>query len=170
MGNPNGNPLSKRFTITQRQQLMAKIWEYHFVKKWNAREIAQALDMKWPTVRAYICIIRRSRENQIVKNEPDFYGMNSWIASTVESFDNIIKQAWNEYTKSVTPKERMVCLDRVHQAEKEKFFIMQSMGVAPKATEKERMNEKITYISKLRTEKLESVVLEKTVPEEEIKL
>lgn len=150
MGNPTGNPQSKRFSITKRQKLMAQIWQYHFVKKWNAREVAQALDIAWSTARAYIQIIKRSRLNQIEKNEPDFYGLNGWIASTVEVYDQIIKEAWNEYAKSVTPKERMVCLDRVKDAEKTKFDVMQSMGVAPKATEKERLNEKVIYHSKLK--------------------
>lgn len=152
MGNPNGNPISKRYSITLRQEKMSKIFQYHFVKKWNAREIAQALDMPQPTVRAYIQVIKRNRLRQVTQNEPDFYNLNEWIAKTVENFDEIVKHAWNEYAKSVTPKERMNCLDRVHAAEKEKFDILQSMGVAPKAKEHERINEKITYISKLRGE------------------
>ena len=143
---------TRRFTWSKKQKILETINDYHFVKGWSAVNVARAMDMPIGTVQAYVAQLKKIRRNVIEKNEIDYFGLRDWIAKVSENYSEIIKQAWNQYQIAQTPKEKMACLDRVADAEKERFYMLQSMGVAPKAKESEQKAETITYVSRLKGE------------------
>jgi len=157
----------RHFTWNRKQKLLEQVNEYHFVKGWSMVNVARALDMPLGTVHNYVNLLKKMRRDTVEKNQIDYFGLKDWIAKLTESYNEIIKQAWNQYTLSQTPKERMACLDRISQAEKDRFYMLQSMGVAPKAKESEQKAETVTYKSMLKGDveekKIETIRTDSTI-------
>ena len=125
-------PDSINYHITKRQSVLQRIHELHFVKKWGMGDIARALNLKVYTVNNWIRFINKRRMRALEGKEMDLLGVKNWTMEVRDFYFECIKQAWNEFAKSTSPKERMACMDRAQNAFREYFTAMQEMGIAPK--------------------------------------
>lgn len=140
------------YHITKRQKTLQQIHELYFIKRWNAVAIAQALGLKPFTVRNWIRFINKRRQKIVDGKEMDLMGVTNWTMEVRDYYFECMKQAWNEFAKSTSPKERMACMDRAMSAFKDYFDSMQKMGIAPSVRNGEDQDSTpVTYKSLLKS-------------------
>ena len=126
-----------------------KIKRLYFVNAWSPQEIAKVLNVSIVTVNTYVRDIRKVQRKFFEEYQNLYQDLTGWGMEVDQSFKEMIKLSWDNYTKASTSKDRAMWMDRINKATSDRLTFLQSIGVAPKAKGNDSGKSTVIYKSNI---------------------